>query len=453
MSKYIAVDIGASSGRIIVFDFSNGIVMTEISRFSIEIVDKGQKRLNLSKLVCDIEQGIKKATSNFSNIVGIGVDTWGVDFVCLDKNDEVLVDPMFYRDKSFINALNKYKHDNNLYNLYQKTGIQIQAFNTYFQFESLKENYSIYEIEKCLLLPDYLNFILCGEFNTEYCNLTSTQCLDLHTKQMLHEKAKYFPATKDSRVLGKLNKELANEQDVLVISVASHDTASAHIAIPKLNSNTAFLSSGTWSLLGVEVDNPVINRDTYKYNFTNEGCYNQKYRFQKNIMGLWMIVNVAREIKISDYEKLSEMAEKSSCNTIVNVNDKSFFNPKSMIEAIDNYIFEHQLEKPENNNDLVRIIYRSLAVSYEQTLNEIETILNRKITELIIVGGGANAQFMNNELNKISSRKIKVFPYECSALGNALVQAVESGFFQDISHAHRYIENYLEIKMIGEVNG
>ncbi len=453
MSKYIAVDIGASSGRIIVFDFSNGIVMTEISRFSIEIVDKGQKRLNLSKLVCDIEQGIKKATSNFSNIVGIGVDTWGVDFVCLDKNDEVLVDPMFYRDKSFINALNKYKHDNNLYNLYQKTGIQIQAFNTYFQFESLKENYSIYEIEKCLLLPDYLNFILCGEFNTEYCNLTSTQCLDLHTKQMLHEKAKYFPATKDSRVLGKLNKELANEQDILVISVASHDTASAHIAIPKLDSNTAFLSSGTWSLLGIEVDVPIVNQNSYKYNFTNEGCYNQKYRFQKNIMGLWMIINVAREIKVKDYDLLSEMAEKSTCNTIINVNNQCFFNPDSMTEAICNYIANNQLEKPKNNNDLVRIVYRSLANSYENTLREIESIINIKITELIIVGGGAKARFMNKELSKMSNRKIKTFPYECSALGNALVQAIETGYFQDLSQAHQHVEDYLEIKMIGEVNG
>ncbi len=450
MKRFLAIDIGASSGRAIVGTCGKTLELDEISRFTIEVSSGKQKRLNLGKLKSDIVESIKKATNKYNDIKSIGIDTWAVDFVCLDRHGNVVVDPMFYRDQSFVDALEKYQRENDLKDLYEQTGIQIQPFNSYFQFQKLKENYSKYEIETCLLLPDYLNYYLTGIKNTEFTNLTTTQTIDVSKNTFNIKEAKYFPETLDSRHLGKIKSEFALPYDIEVISVASHDTASAHVAIPNVGENTAFLSSGTWSLLGVEVQEPITSDAAYNHNFSNEGCYNKNYRFQKNIMGLWMIVNLAKEEGISDFAKLSKEARKADCNTIINVNDERFFNPQSMRAAIVEYIDDNGLEQPKTVADFARIIYRSLAVEYAQTLEQIATILNREIRELIIVGGGAKAEFMNEEIARHSNCIIKVFPYECSALGNIIVQALEQKEFTNISEAHQYIDAQLETKVLGE---
>ncbi len=449
MSKYIAIDIGASSGRAIVASLDNKLELDEINRFTIEVSNGKQKRLNLAKLRNDIIDSITLAMTKYSDIKAIGIDTWAVDFVCLDKKGKVPVDPMFYRDNSFIDALNEYEQEESLLALYQRTGIQIQAFNTFFQLQKLKENYSKYEVTTCLLLPDYLNYYLTGVFNTEFTNKTTTQLMNLDGSEEI-KASKYFSQTRENRRLGQVKAEFNLPYEIELVSVASHDTASAHVAIPEITAKTAFLSSGTWSLLGVEVTEPVCSEEAFTYNFSNEGCYSGKYRFQKNIMGLWMIVNLAKEIGIDDFAYLSQQAANAKCDTLIDVNDQAFFSPSSMKTAIDEYIQNHNLEVPENDFAIARVVYRSLAHEYAKTIKQIESILNRTIDELIIVGGGAKAEFMNQQIAEFSAKTIKVFPYECSALGNIIVQAIELGEFNNIEMAHKYIAEQLEINVIGE---
>ncbi len=449
MSKYLAIDIGASSGRAIITDFDNKIELKEVNRFTIEVNTVFEKkRLNLKKLEQDVKASIKKALAVEPNITSIGIDTWAVDFVCLDQDYQVVDDPMFYRDQTFVESLREYQQHFCMYELYQKTGIQIQPFNTFFQLNKLEENYQDKNIKHILLLPDYLNYMLSGVLNTEFTNATTTQCFGHRSFMNFHEQNHLFKAQQESRRLGFVNPNYTNGVALELISVASHDTASAHVAIAGITKETAFISSGTWSLLGIDVEEPITTRDSFVANFSNEGSYNQKYRFQKNIMGLWMIVNLAKENNITDFAKLASDASQAKCDTIIDVNDYSFLSPEKMQTAIKNYCLKNNLDVPKTIAEYARVVYRSLAVCYLKTIREIESITGRNIKQIIIVGGGANVDFLNQELKVISQKEIVVFAYECSALGNALVQAIETKAFANILKAHEFVRENLDFKLL-----
>lgn len=451
MSKYIAVDIGASSGRLIVGDIDSKLNLDEISRFTIEVLTKeGKLRLNINKLIDDITQAIVKAQEKYDDIVSIGIDTWAVDFACLDENNELVDLPMFYRDKTFIDELESYSKTNDLYELFSKTGIQIQPFNTFFQLRALDKNYDITRVKKILLLPDYINFVLTGEMNLEYTNATATQVFDFENFSNISEHKELFASINSSRKLGTLKSEYTKANKISVVNVASHDTASAHVAIPKTDEKTVFISSGTWSLLGYNVNRPIASKSAFKYNFSNEGSYDKTYRFQKNIMGLWMIVNFAKEVEDMDFAKLNVEARGSENDTIVNVNDMRFLNPQSMSKEIEKYCEDHNLEKPTSKADYARIIYRSLASEYNNTINEIQEVTGKVIENIVIVGGGAKAEFLNEEIKKFTNKKVIQFPHECSALGNIIVQAIENNQFKNLQEAHEYIKENLKMKVVGE---
>lgn len=451
MSKYIAVDIGASSGRLIVGDIDSKLNLDEISRFTIEVLTKeGKLRLNINKLIDDITQAIVKAQEKYDDIVSIGIDTWAVDFACLDENNELVDLPMFYRDKTFIDELESYSKTNDLYELFSKTGIQIQPFNTFFQLRALDKNYDITRVKKILLLPDYINFVLTGEMNLEYTNATATQVFDFENFSNISEHKELFASINSSRKLGTLKSEYTKANKISVVNVASHDTASAHVAIPKTDEKTVFISSGTWSLLGYNVNRPIASKSAFKYNFSNEGSYDKTYRFQKNIMGLWMIVNFAKEVEDMDFAKLNVEARGSENDTIVNVNDMRFLNPQSMSKEIEKYCEDYNLEKPTSKADYARIIYRSLASEYNNTINEIQEVTNKQIENIVIVGGGARAEFLNEEIKKFTNKKVIQFPHECSALGNIIVQAIENSQFKNLQEAHEYIKENLKMKVVGE---
>lgn len=447
MSKHLAIDIGASSGRAILGDLSDKLTMTEINRFTIEINNKNGERLNISKLLFDVRESIKIATASNNDIVSIGIDTWAVDSVCLDKYGKRVADPMFYRDNSFVEALAEYEQKNDLGGLYAKTGIQIQPFNTIFQMEKLESNYNIAEIDKILMLPDYIAYELSGASSFEFTNATTTQSIDLATNQLFCKHADKFVAISNERIIGTLNPELSNGHDIKIVSVATHDTASAILAIPNLRADDCFISSGTWSLLGKHVSQPIVNQKAFEYNFSNEGNYDHSYRFQKNIMGLWIIVSYAREQKFEDYPKLNELAFASTVDTIIDVNDPLFLNPESMTFAIEKYCLDHQLQLPETIGDFARVIYRSLARSYKLYIEELIEASSTQINTLTIVGGGAKAEFLNEEINKLISQQLRLFPYECSALGNIIVQGIETGRFPDLETAHSYIAANLKLEI------
>lgn len=450
MSKYIAIDIGASSGRAIVGDLETNVSLEEINRFTIEILKENQDRLDLNKLISDILKSVEIATSKYDDIKSIGIDTWAVDSVALDSDGNPVELPMFYRDSSFVRELSEYGAANNLYDVYSKTGIQIQPFNTFFQMNKLEENYDVSKIDSMLLLPDYISYVLCGTKNLEFTNATATQCLDAKTSEVINENFKLFPKLNDERHLGNLKAEYSNGQDIEVIAVASHDTASAHAAIPNVDENTVFISSGTWTLLGINVETPVTSYDAFEANFSNEGSYNKTYRFQKNIMGLWMIVNIAKENGITDFAKLADDSSKATCQTLIDVNDGRFMNPAKMTDEVVNYCQDHGLDVPTTLVDITRVVYRSLALACKNAIEEIENILSREVKKVVIVGGGAKAQFLNEEIMNFSKKDIYAFPYECSALGNILVQAVETGKFNSIDEAQSFVGEHLEFKKIGE---
>lgn len=450
MSKYIAIDIGASSGRCIVGDLGDKLDLVEIKRFTIDIVKSEQERLNLEKLESDILSSIKLALDKYDDIKSIGIDTWAVDTVALDRNGIKLTNPMFYRDLSFVKSLNDYSNDNDLFHLYEKTGIQIQPFNTFFQMRVANTNYDIANVSKFLMLPDYLAYMLCDVMSLEFTNATTTQAINLQSGEFecaYHDK---FMKINDKRILGKLKSKYAKGYDIDVVSVATHDTASAILAIPHLGENDAFLSSGTWSLLGKHVKTPITNKKAYDFNYSNEGNYDRTYRFQKNIMGLWVIVSYAKENDLSDFAELNILARESECDSLIDINDQTFMNPSSMSIAIIEYCKLTNQAIPNTVGDFARIIYRSLAHSYKVAIKELEVASGTSIDSLTIVGGGAKAEFLNQEINKELKQTIKLFPYECSALGNILVQAIEMGQFENLKQAHDYVANNLEIKILGD---
>ncbi len=450
MSKYIAIDIGASSGRAIVADLSEELILEEVNRFTIDIIKSEQERLNLDKLVADIEQSIKVATAKYSDIVSIGIDTWAVDTVAINNEGDPIANPMFYRDQSFLMSLNDYSKDNDLYDLYRKTGIQIQPFNTYFQMRVAQDNFNMSDVSNFLMLPDYLAFKLCGTKSFEFTNATTTQSFDLETNEMFCQNSEKFEPVGTNRLLGKLKEEYANGLNIEVVSVATHDTASAILAIPKLQTGDAFLSSGTWSLLGTHVKTPITNQKAFEYNYSNEGNYDRTYRFQKNIMGLWVIVSYAKENGLTDFAELNILARQSEIESIIDINDQTFMNPSSMTVAIIEYCKLTHQPVPDTVGDFARVIYRSLAKSYKTAIDELEDASGIAINSLTIVGGGAKAEFLNEEINKELSQIIKLFPYECSALGNVLVQAIETGQFKDLETAHNYVAEKLKIYQLGE---
>ncbi len=450
MSKYIAIDIGASSGRAIVATCGHKLLLEEINRFTIDIDKSSGERLNIYKLISDIEKSIKIAISKYDDISSIGIDTWAVDTVAIDKDGELVDLPMFYRDQSFVRSLENYKAQNSLLDLYKKTGIQIQPFNTVFQMEVAEQNYDISKVDKFLMLPDYIAYKLCGTMSLEFTNATTTQSFDVETYEMeCKHNEKFMPITED-RKLGMLKEEYSQGKEIEVISVATHDTASAILAIPNLTDKDAFISSGTWSLLGKHVKTPVTNEKAFEYNYSNEGNYDRTYRFQKNIMGLWVIVSYAKENLLTDFAELNILARQSKIDSIIDINDSVFLNPESMTEAIKKYCMDNNLTVPQTVGDFARVIYRSLAVSYKTALAELEDASGEKVETLTIVGGGAKAQFLNEEISKSIDQKLRLFPYECSALGNVIVQAIETGQFSDLKEAHDYVASHLKIYEIGE---
>lgn len=450
MSKYIAIDIGASSGRAIVADLSSDLLLEEINRFTIDIIKSEDERLNLDKLMRDIETSIQIALSSYDDIVSIGIDTWAVDSVGIDKKGVPVSNPMFYRDQSFVESLNEYSSESDLYELYNRTGIQIQPFNTFFQMRVADDNFDMTNIDSFLMLPDYIAFKLCGTKSLEFTNATTTQSFDLKNGEMFCKHSDKFEPIATTRLLGKLKEEYANGLDIEVISVATHDTASAILAIPNIKPGDAFLSSGTWSLLGTHVNTPITNQKAFEYNYSNEGNYDCTYRFQKNIMGLWVIVSYAKENGLTDFAELNILARQSKIQSVIDINDQTFMNPSSMTVAIIEYCKLTRQQIPDTVGDFARVIYRSLAQSYKTAIAELEDASGIQINSLTIVGGGAKAMFLNEEINKQLTQTIKLFPYECSALGNILVQAIETGQFKDLSDAHKYVADNLKIYQVGE---
>ncbi len=459
---YLAIDIGASSGRHILGYMNNGkMELEEIHRFENGMIDiDGSKCWNTESLFSEIKTGMKKCKELGKIPVSVSVDTWGVDFVLLDKMGKQLGNAVGYRDnrtKDMDAEVYKYIEEDDLY---LRTGIQKQLYNTIYQLMALKikDSKLLDEADVLLHTPDYYQYLLTGEKACEYTISTTGQLVNPNTKDWdyeLIEKLGYpkhiFSKMKEpGTVLGELLPEIQEEvgYNCKVIMSASHDTASAVMAVPAMGIESIYISSGTWSLMGVELDEAICTKESMTANFTNEGGYGYRYRFLKNIMGLWMIQSVRGELDTKySYAKLCEMAEEEKdFPSRVNVDDDSFFAPKSMIKAIQEYCVNTGQKVPQNPGQLAAVVYQSLADSYGQAVKEIESMTGKTYDAINIIGGGSNADYLNRLTAKATGKTVYAGPTEATAIGNLTAQMIVDGVFENISCARENIYKSFEVK-------
>lgn len=459
---YLAVDIGASSGRHMLVHLEDGkIVLEEIYRFSNEMIDrKGYKVWNVRRLFQEILSGMKKCAELGKIPYSMGIDTWAVDYVLLDENDRRIGETVAYRDKR------TYGMDEEVYKLiteeqlYLRTGIQKQIFNTIYQLMALKktEPGQLEQAETFLMVPDYFNFLLTGRKVQEYTNATTTQLVNPATKdwddeliEKLGIKRNIFQEIKMAGCeVGALEQEIQKQVgfNCKVILPPTHDTASAVVAVPSRKEETLYISSGTWSLMGTERLQAVCSKESMLHNFTNEGGYGYRYRFLKNIMGLWMIQSVRKElVPDMSFAEICELAEKEKITSLVDVNDERFLAPESMVEEVRSACWETLQQVPKTIGEIAAVIYNSLANCYAMAAKEIEIITGQKYQELHIVGGGANADFLNKLTAKYTGKTVLAGPTEATALGNISVQMITAGEFADLKEARECIYHSFEIKL------
>ena len=447
---YLAIDIGASSGRHMLASMKDGkIQLEEVYRFPNGMDDRnGTLCWDTERLFTEIKNGLKKCKEIGKIPVSMGIDTWGVDYVLLDKDDRILGDTVGYRDSRTNGMDDKVYEIISQSALYERTGIQKQIFNTIYQLMAVKETHPEYleQAETFLMIPDYFHYLLTGVKKNEYTNATTGQLIspktndwDYELMEMLGYNTKMFqPVSMPGTVVGNFTEEVKNEVgfDCTVVLPATHDTGSAVLAVPTNDDNAVYISSGTWSLMGIERKEADCSLESMKANFTNEGGYDHRFRFLKNIMGLWMIQSVKKEFTEDlSFAQICEMASKETISSIVDCNDDCFLAPKSMIEAVQKFCRDTDQQVPETVGEIASVIYNSLAKCYGDTVEEIEDITGNKYDTIYVVGGGSNAEYLNELTAKYTGRKVSAGPSEATAIGNVIVQMLHDGVFTSLPEA------------------
>lgn len=436
---YCAIDLGATSGRIIISSKNDGGI-EEVRRFPNVIQEKeGKYFWDLNFLVGEITEGLRSlAQRKDIRILSVGVDTWGVDMVFVDENGTPLAQPRAYRDPYTNGMIERFGEQVPLKEVYDRTGIQFLAFNTLFQlFACKEEGYEPFlNAAHYLFIPDYISYVLSGRMVCEYTILSTSQFLSPYTKKIdrkLIEAAgarmECFPEiVMPGEVLGKVRTEIADfDYDVPVVAVAGHDTASAVAAVPaEEGEKYAYLSSGTWSLMGIVSDKPIISGRSFELNFTNEGGLNGTTRVLKNCTGMWILEQCRKEWKAQgkdySYEDIMQMFEEADEATVFNSDDDMFANPKSMLGAIAEYCEAHSLKVPQTDAGMVKSIFCSLANRYKEVFGFLQELAPFKIERLYVIGGGARNQLLNKLTEEAIGIPVVVGPTEATAMGNIKVQ-------------------------------
>ena len=459
---YLAVDIGASSGRHMLGTIEDGkLTLEEIYRFENGMTNKDGKLLwDTERLFREIVNGMKRCKERNKIPVSMSIDTWAVDYVLLDGKDQILGDSYGYRDGR-TNGM-----DEKVYQLipekklYERTGIQKQIFNTIYQLMSVKTN-SPELLEKTstfLMLPDYFQFLLTGKKASEYTNGTSTQLVNPVTGQWDDEiletlgypKEMFLPLQMPGTEVGGLTEQIQEEVgfNCKVVLCASHDTASAVMAMPSKEKDAIYISSGTWSLMGIEKGQAQCDEESRKANFTNEGGYDHRFRYLKNIMGLWMIQSVRHELQDAySFAQLCEMAEE--CNDFpsrVDVNDDCFLAPENMTCAIQEYCRKTEQPVPETIGEIASVIYQSLAKCYGETIRKMESSQQKTYDSIHVIGGGANAEYLNKLTAAATGKTVYAGPGEATAIGNLMAQMIKNGELSDLTAARTCVYESFDIK-------
>lgn len=450
-NTYLAVDFGGGSGRVMAASIRRGILkLEEIYRFPNRQVRMGNHIYwDFLALFEEMKTGIRQAVRRGYSVRSIGIDTWGVDFGLIDKEGNLLGNPVCYRDSRTDGLPEEFFDGPALSAHYAETGIQVMAINTLFQLYSMqkKGDAQLEVADRLLFMPDLFSYYLTGVPNNEYCIASTSELLDARTRtwnrtliESLGLRQSLFgEIVMPGTVRGKLKKEICEElgvsEEVEVIAVGSHDTSSAVFAVPEAGKNRAFLSSGTWSLLGVELDEPILSEEARKAGFTNEGGVGGKIRFLQNITGLWMLQRLIaqwkEEGKETDYEYLMTTAEKSEITSVIDVDDKAFQSPMDMEAAIAGYCRKHGYQVPASQGECVRCVLQSLAQRYKQGIEQLNRLLPAPVEQLHIVGGGCRNHLLNRLTSEVVGIPVYAGPVEATAIGNILVQALAAGEIKD----------------------
>ena len=466
MTEYLALDLGAESGRAVVATLEDDrLSLEEVHRFA-----NGPVRLpdglhwDALHLWSEIKTGIAAAIKNGANPAGIGLDTWGVDFALLDKNGALLGNPFHYRDARTDGMLDEAFRYMSRADIFACTGIQFMQINSLYQLLAMVCAKSpILEVAQTFLtIPDLFNYWLSGEITNEFTNATTTQCLDPLKRDWaqpvihaLNIPAHLFgPVTAPGAPIGVLLPDIAEETGagkVKVMLPACHDTGSAVVAIPARNEDFAWLSSGTWSIMGAEVLEPSVSPKALEYNFTNEGGVFGTWRLSKNIMGLWIIQECRREWQRQgqelSYDEMTQLAVASDpFLAVINPDDDAFFHPGDMPERIRQYCQKTGQHIPQTKGEVLRVALESLALKYRWVLERTEELSGNRLEPIHIIGGGTKNRLLSQLTADATDRMVVTGPVEATAIGNVLMQAIGLGHLGSLAEAREVVRNSFEVE-------
>lgn len=462
---YLAIDFGGGSGRVIAGTITDEkgekkLTMQLVHRFQNRQVRLGNHVYwDFPALFEDMKTGLKKAAQLGLKVSGIAIDTWGVDFGFIDRDGNLVGNPVCYRDARTNGMAERFFADVDRTAHYAVNGTQVMEINTLFQLLSLKlaDSPQLQIADKMLFTPDLFSYFLTGEANTEYTIASTSEMLDARKRdwdwQLIDSlglpRHLFCPIVMPGTVRGRLRKDIAEETglgEVDVIAVGSHDTASAVAAVPATDAEqpVAFISSGTWSLLGVEINEPILTEEARRAEFTNEGGIGGKITFLQNITGLWFIQRLMAEWKEEgdeqQYDILLPAAEKAVIDTVIPVDDAAFQNPPSMQQAIIDYCNAHNLTAPTSKAETTRVVLQSLAAKYAEATSALNAMLPSPIKKLHIIGGGSQNKLLNRLTEEALGVPVEAGPVEATGIGNILTQALAKGEVSDIAEMRRIVK-------------
>lgn len=464
-SNFLAFDIGASSGRAMLGTLENNkLELVEVHRFKNQMTQvHGHFYWNIFSLFDELKNGLRKCISEFKvQPDSIGIDTWGVDYALVSGDGHLAGLPFAYRDHRTDNSMEDFFKLLSKKETYLLSGIQFMQFNTLFQlFASVIQNHSALKIaENLLFMPDALNFLFTGERKTEY-TIASTSQLLKPGKAVWEEKlfkAAGIPMKlageiiQPATLLGNILSEVQTETGsapIPCIAVAGHDTASAIASVPANEGNWAYLSSGTWSLLGIESPVPLVSEQTLEMNFTNEGGVEGTTRFLKNIMGMWLIQECKRiwdaQSVLGWHEIVALSSNAKPFKSLINPDDAGFLNPGNMPKAVQDFCERTNQPVPQSKGEIARCIYDSLVLKYKHTLRQIESVTGKPIEKLHIIGGGAHNSMMNQLTADATGIPVFAGPTEATAIGNILLQAKALGKVNSLAEIREIVGNSFEV--------
>ena len=463
---YFAVDLGATSGRTILGTLADGrLEQEELTRFPNNLIETGGHFYwDIYALYFEMIRGLKEVARRGITLTSIGIDTWGVDFVFIGKDGAILRNPMAYRDPHTFGRMEEYlSHVVSRRDVYNITGIQFMNFNSLFQLYAMQQdgNVAMQMAEKVLFVPDALSWMLTGEDVCEYTIASTSQMLDPKTGDLSEKliesvgmkRSQFGRMVQPGTKIGVLTEEVQKMTGlgaVPVIAVAGHDTGAAVAAVPAKNEQFAYLSSGTWSLMGIETKDAIINDRSYELNFTNEGGIEGTTRFLKNICGMWLYERCRKEWpeevrQLSHPELQGSAMNVEAFRSIINPDDKAFANPSSMIEAIQTYCRESGQAVPETPAEICRCIFDSLALRYRQVFGWLKDFADFDLNVLHVIGGGSLNKYLTQFTADACNVEVLAGPQECTAIGNIMLQAKASGDVSDIWAMREIIANSVDM--------